>query len=170
MADDMLIGKELIDKGMVILRDKMTETLDQKGRRPFIGVLEFLGAAEEEFHELVEAVGENDHDEVLDELVDLAILAVFESATQETYKDRVSATIDDEDLEGIYVFLEQDLLHYHPRCIYHSIHHILGDVSAAMTRYRLDVVHCQSEPKVHLSLATVCFQGILSVLSGKLEW
>lgn len=173
----MQLDAELVKKGLLIIKDKMTKTLDEKGRKPFIGKSEFLGAAEEEFAELIQAVGNNDHDEVLDELLDLEILAVFESSLTGNNIDRVQGVIGDDLLDSVYSNLEEDLKK-NPRVVFHSIHHILGSVSTEMARYRADLIRerrvsadCFEWIKENpFPLAIVCFHGILSVISGKLVW
>lgn len=71
------VSSETVDRAVALMRTKLLMRLDQKGWDSFIGPHEILGILEEERMELTEAVRSDDWTEVVDELLDLAVGAVF---------------------------------------------------------------------------------------------
>lgn len=63
-----------------LVMQKMGERLEVKGYGSFMSSHEVLGILIEEFHELIEAVRANNPDELHEELLDLAVGAVFSLA------------------------------------------------------------------------------------------
>ena len=67
---------ELTD-GLSALRIYLHSTLEKHGKAVFSSTHEILGILEEERMELVKAIHENDHKQVMHELLDIAQTAIF---------------------------------------------------------------------------------------------
>jgi NTP pyrophosphatase (non-canonical NTP hydrolase) len=72
------ITNEMIDDAFSILKSRMKETLERKGRGSFISTHEILGVITEENKELIDAVHQNKG--ISDELMDIAVAAIFSAA------------------------------------------------------------------------------------------
>jgi NTP pyrophosphatase (non-canonical NTP hydrolase) len=76
--DDIQDGA--VDKAIKDLKSEITRRLKQKGNSIFTSYHEILGIIEEEKHELVEAVIQNDVESIRSELMDIAVACVFGAA------------------------------------------------------------------------------------------
>jgi len=81
MIDRAQIGDIAIEAVFADTKDHMDLTLQNKGRHTFASKHEVLGVLEEERHELVRAIHENEPaNKVRGELLDLAIVCIFAAA------------------------------------------------------------------------------------------
>lgn len=69
-----------VDHGIETLRLALTHRLAEKGYGVFVSRHEILGAATEEFLELVQAVQGGTEIDLVEELIDLAVACVFGAA------------------------------------------------------------------------------------------
>jgi NTP pyrophosphatase (non-canonical NTP hydrolase) len=76
-----MIRPEASDKALLAAVEALTVNLgrriEEKGRGVFVSSHETLGAVTEEYQELIDAVRQNDPVEVGEELMDIAVAAVF---------------------------------------------------------------------------------------------
>jgi NTP pyrophosphatase (non-canonical NTP hydrolase) len=71
------ITEEQIDLAMQLLKEKLKFRLRQKGYGTFASTHEIAGVVDEEYRELKEAVHYNDLNNFKEELLDVAVGAVF---------------------------------------------------------------------------------------------
>ena len=69
------INKNKIEQAFAVVRDRLYEQLEKKGPGAWNSSHEILGIITEEYHELVDAVKNNDG--IKDELIDVALCCVF---------------------------------------------------------------------------------------------
>ena len=60
-----------------MVRDKLQLRLNQRGTKTFASKHEILGIITEEYHELIEAVKNNDKHEFIEEILDVAVACVY---------------------------------------------------------------------------------------------
>ena len=75
------ISPAAVDTAMGSLRIKLNKTLEKKGWGAFTSPHEVLGSLTEEMKELTDAVHENDIPNFREELLDIAISAIFAYAS-----------------------------------------------------------------------------------------
>lgn len=75
------VSDESIDASIKDITDKLQFRLNQKGRFSYISTHEALGKITEEFWEYVEAVKNNDDEEIIHELKDIAVGCIFAIAS-----------------------------------------------------------------------------------------
>ena len=80
------VDAAIIDEAVDDFRQKLCDRLQEKGDLSFIGPHEIYGVISEEYHELDQAVRGNNEGEVKDELLDIAVGAVFGYASLLQYK------------------------------------------------------------------------------------
>jgi len=71
------IGGDQITNGINVLMGKLNYRLNQKGAGTFSSSHEILGIITEEYNELINAVHENNLDDVKKELLDIAVGSLF---------------------------------------------------------------------------------------------
>lgn len=77
MSEREQISSEVIKEAIDQTAAKLKMRLEEKGYGAFVSIHEILGIVTEEFHELVEAVRWNNQIEVKEELLDIAVGAIF---------------------------------------------------------------------------------------------
>ena len=75
--DRLQVEKQFRDIALSLVAQKMKVRLEHCGEGTFASQHEILGIITEEYHELVQAVQNNDKDELIEELLDVAVGAVF---------------------------------------------------------------------------------------------
>ena len=83
--DDIQDGA--VEKAIELLKNEISRRLKQKGNSIFTSYHEILGIVEEEKHELVEAVIQNDINCIKNELMDIAVACVFGAACIDHWKN-----------------------------------------------------------------------------------
>lgn len=71
------VDKQFREYALGLVKHKMEMRLKHRGEVTFSSQHEILGIITEEFHELVEAVRNNDRSELIEELLDVAVGCVF---------------------------------------------------------------------------------------------
>jgi len=71
------VDEKFRDIALSLVAQKMKVRLKHRGEGTFASQHEILGIITEEYHELVQAVHGNDKDELIEELLDVAVGAVF---------------------------------------------------------------------------------------------
>lgn len=71
------VTKEDINKSLILILIGLQKRLKQHGHAPLASIHEILGIMDEEHYELLMAVHQNDNDQVVEELVDIAVGALF---------------------------------------------------------------------------------------------
>ena len=71
------VSDDSIEGVLSDVKQKLAARLVQKGRGTFVSRHEILGVAAEEFAEVIEAVHSGTDEDVIQELLDLAVAAVF---------------------------------------------------------------------------------------------
>jgi NTP pyrophosphatase (non-canonical NTP hydrolase) len=86
---------EVSDQILLAALDAMTVRVGQKiekhGRGAYISNHETLGIVAEEYHELIDAVHQNDPVDVANELMDIAVAALFGVASMMEKEERLKA-------------------------------------------------------------------------------
>lgn len=75
-----IVPDEMIQGAVMRLKEKLEFRLKEKGRGTFASIHEILGVLREETRELEDAVHTNDHLNMREELLDIAVGAVFGEA------------------------------------------------------------------------------------------
>lgn len=65
--------------------------IEEKGRDAFISSHEMLGVISEEYHELIDAVRQNDPVDVASELADIAVACIFSFASMLEAEEQIKA-------------------------------------------------------------------------------
>lgn len=73
----VLVSTEPRTAVLELVRQALDARLDEKGAHSFTSSHEIKGVLDEEYHELDIAIRKNDPQAVLDELLDIAVAAVF---------------------------------------------------------------------------------------------
>lgn len=68
--------KEIVEAGQII-ENNIIKNMDKKGNHSFASIHEILGVITEEYYELIEAIKENNHEKILEELMDVGTVAQF---------------------------------------------------------------------------------------------
>ena len=71
------ITDESINIAIRCLENKLDNRLNEKGNGTFVSIHEGLGIITEEYHELLDAVRNNDIDEIEQELIDIEVGCLF---------------------------------------------------------------------------------------------
>jgi len=66
-----------INDGIKIVLDKLYDRLDQKGYGTFASRHEILGVMQEEYKEFVDAVHSKNKENMKEEIIDIAVAAIF---------------------------------------------------------------------------------------------
>lgn len=83
----ILVIKEDVNEASSLIISKLSKRLLEKGSFGYISNHETLGIVAEEYHELVDAVRSNSDDEVMSELIDIAVGCLFGVASMLARKD-----------------------------------------------------------------------------------
>lgn len=77
------IKKRFVKKAVKLLKEKLKYRMLQKGPQSYASVHEALGLITEEYKELIDAVQSNKREDVMAELLDVAVGCIFAVACQE---------------------------------------------------------------------------------------
>lgn len=71
------VDKQFRNMALALVEQKLKQILKQRDSGTFTSKHEILGIITEEYHELIDAVHNNNKDELIEELLDVAVGAVF---------------------------------------------------------------------------------------------
>lgn len=82
-----LITYDVLEEAWERSRAKMTKRRNQKGNESIISKHEALGIISEEYHEFVDAVHEGNIKNIQEEMIDLAVAAIFSYASSHFFEE-----------------------------------------------------------------------------------
>jgi NTP pyrophosphatase (non-canonical NTP hydrolase) len=88
------VSDEILLKAIEALTVNLGRKIEKHGRGAYVGNHETLGIVAEEYHELVEAVRQNDPVDVANELMDVAVGALFGVASMMEKEERIKAAAE----------------------------------------------------------------------------
>lgn len=94
MTDRIQVTDEILLKTLEQVTIAVAQKIEKHGRGAYVSSHETLGIVAEEYHELVEAVRQNDPSEIATESLDVAVACIFGVASQFAKEAELAAAND----------------------------------------------------------------------------